>query len=42
MLPENIKEGSIVQYVNGKYIYDEAFTKEETNRIQDKMNKLWK
>lgn len=42
MLPENIKEGSIVQYVNGKYIYDEAFTKEETNRIQDRMNKLWK
>lgn len=42
MLPENIKEGSIVQYVNGKYIYDEAFTKEKTNRIQDRMNKLWK
>lgn len=41
MLPENIKEGSILQYVNGKYTYNEELTKEETNRIQDKMNKLW-
>ena len=41
MLPENIKEGSILQYVNGKYVYNEDLTKEETNRIQDKMNKLW-
>ena len=39
--PENIKEGSILQYVNGKYTYNEELTKEETNRIQDKMNKLW-
>ena len=41
MLPENIKEGSILQYVNGKYTYNEELTKEENNRIQDKMNKLW-
>ena len=41
MLPENIKEGSILQYVNGKYTYNEELTKEETNRIQEKMNKLW-
>ncbi len=41
MLPENIKEGSILQYVNGKYTYNEELTKEETKRIQDKMNKLW-
>lgn len=41
MLPENIKEGSILQYVNGKYTYNEELTKEETNRIQDRMNKLW-
>lgn len=41
MLPENIKEGSILQYVNGKYVYNEQHTKEEFNRIQDKMNKLW-
>ena len=41
MLPENIKEGSILQYVNGKYTYNEERTQEEVNRIQDKMNKLW-
>ena len=41
MLPENIKEGSILQYVNGKYTYNEELTKEENNRIQDRMNKLW-
>lgn len=41
MLPENIREGSILQYVNGKYTYNEELTKEETNRIQDRMNKLW-
>lgn len=41
MLPENIREGSILQYVNGKYTYNEELTKEENNRIQEKMNKLW-
>ena len=41
VLPQNIKEGSILQYVNGKYTYNEELTKEETNRIQDRMNKLW-
>ena len=41
MLPENIKEGSILQYVSGKYTYNEELTKEETTRIQDRMNKLW-
>ena len=41
MLPENIKEGSILQYVNGIYTYNEELTKEENNRIQDRMNKLW-
>ena len=41
MLPENIKEGSILQYVNGKYTYNEELTREETKKIQDRMNKLW-
>ena len=41
MLPTNIKEGSILQCVNGKYMYNEELTKEETKRIQDRMNKLW-
>ena len=41
MLPENIKEGSILQYINGKYTYNEGLTREETKRIQDRMNKLW-
>lgn len=41
MLPENIKEGSILQYVNEKYVLDEERTKEEMNRIKDRMKNLW-
>ena len=41
MLPENIKEGSILQYVNGKYTYNEELTREETKKIQDRIKKLW-
>ena len=41
LLPTNIKEGTILQYVNGKYLCNEEVSKEEINRIQEKMNKLW-
>ena len=41
MLPENIKEGSILQCVNDKYINNEELTNQERERIKDKMNKLW-
>lgn len=41
ILPQNIKEGDILQYINGEYITNEDITKEERNRIQNKMNKLW-
>ena len=41
-LPEGIKEGSIIKQENGKYI--EAKEEQEIieNRIEDKMNKIWK
>ena len=41
ILPKNIKEGNILQYVNGKYVFNEERTKEENNRIKDKMKNLW-
>ena len=40
-LPSNVKEGDILKSINGKYILDEQRTMEETNRLKDKMNKLW-
>ena len=41
-LPKEIKEGDIINKINGKYFINEEQTKEVTERIQDKMNKLWK
>ena len=41
-LPKEIKEGDIINKINGKYFINEKQTKEVTERIQEKMNKLWK
>lgn len=41
-LPKDIKEGDILNKINGKYFINETKTKEATERIQEKMNKLWK
>ena len=41
-LPKDIKEGDILNKINGKYCINETKTKEATERIQEKMNKLWK
>ena len=41
-LPKEIKEGDILNKINGKYFINETRTKEATERIQEKMNKLWK
>ena len=41
-LPKDIKEGDILNKINGKYFINETRTKEATERIQEKMNKLWK
>lgn len=41
-LPKEIKEGDILNKINGKYFINEKQTKEVTERIQEKMNKLWK
>lgn len=41
-LPENIKEGSIIKCKNNEYYIDEEKQNEESNRIKEKMDKLWK
>ena len=40
-LPNEVKEGSIVKCINGKYIYDEELTKKEQESIKQEMNDLW-
>lgn len=40
-LPNDIKEGDILKCINGKYFLDEEITRDERNRIQEKMNDLW-
>lgn len=40
-LPEDIKEGNVLKFENGKYVRDEAKEQEISNRIKDKMNNLW-
>ena len=41
MLPKNIKEGSIVQYINGQYVYNQELTQKAREEIKEKMDKLW-
>ena len=41
-LPENVKEGDILDKINGKYTLNKEKTLETKNRIKDKMQKLWK
>ena len=40
-LPENIKEGNVIRFENGKYIKDEIKEKEISDRIKEKMDDLW-
>ena len=40
-LPNEVKEGSIVKCINGKYIYDEELTKQVQESIEQEMNNLW-
>ncbi len=40
-LPENAKEGDILDKINGKYIVNEEKTLEAKERIKDKMKNLW-
>jgi nucleoid DNA-binding protein len=40
-LPENIKEGNVIKFENGKYIIDETKEQEISNRIKSKMDNLW-
>ena len=40
-LPENIREGSILKYYDGKYRLDSDEQKNIEDRIKDKMDSLW-
>ena len=40
-LPENIREGSILKYYDGKYRLDFDEQKNIEDRIKDKMDSLW-
>ena len=40
-LPEEIKEGSIIAYKDGKFHIDEESRKEIEDRIKQKMDDLW-
>ena len=40
-LPENIKEGDILDKINGKYTVNHEKTFETKERIKDKMKNLW-
>lgn len=41
-LPDNIKEGTILKKVNGKYYVEREKTIEKENEIKNRMNRLWK
>ena len=40
-LPENVKEGSVIKYFDGKYKIDSDEQKNIEDRINDKMDSLW-
>ena len=40
-LPEDIKEGSMIKFENGKYVKCEIIEDEIANRIVNKMEDLW-
>lgn len=41
-LPENVKEGSILKYENGKYILDIESTKKEQEEVKNLVDNLFK
>jgi len=41
-LPENIKEGNVLKFENGKYYIDNKNQEIISKRIEEKMNNLWK
>ena len=40
ILPNNLKEGTILDYINGKYIINEDYTKEIKKDIRNKFDRL--
>ena len=40
-LPQDVKEGDILDKINGKYTVNEEKTLETKERIKDKMKRLW-
>jgi len=41
-LPQEVKTGDILKKINGKYFIDDGKTQEIAQRIESKMNDLWK
>lgn len=41
-LPQEVKTGDILKKINGKYFINEEKTQEISQRIENKMNDLWK
>ena len=41
-LPENVKEGTVLTFENGKYQINNKKQEEISKRIEEKMNILWK
>jgi len=40
-LPENVRDGTVLKYINGKYELDKEKQEEIQKRIEEKMKKLW-
>lgn len=40
-LPEEIKEGTVLKCINGKYFLDKETEEQISKQIEEKMNRLW-
>ena len=40
-LPEEIKDGTVLKCINGKFFLDKETEEEISKRIEEKMNRLW-
>lgn len=42
LLPEEVKESSVLEYCNGKYLINNDYENDRRRRLQDKFNRLKK
>lgn len=40
-LPDNLKEGTILKKINGKYFIDEKLNQEISEKLEDKLKDFW-